>query len=128
MVLSAVVLKALEVYAIPAPWLPLKTPRRLPSMGLMRTHRRPQALLGLPMGIAQTVVTTSNRYALVLAGVGMAEYRLVVGHESQLAQQQVQSYAAAQAKEAEAVADHLKRVHARWVCLPCRRRRGHGSV
>jgi len=46
------------------------------------------------------------------------EGRFVVVHASQLAQQQAQSYAAAQAKEAEAVADHLKRVHARWfACL-----------
>jgi transposase len=40
-------------------------------------------------------------------------------HSSQLAQQQTQTYAAAQVKEAEAVADHIRRVHARWfACLP----------
>jgi hypothetical protein len=43
----------------------------------------------------------------------------VVVHSSQRAQQQAQSYAAAQAKEAEAVADHVRHVHARWfACLP----------
>jgi hypothetical protein len=40
--------------------------------------------------------------------------RFVVVHSSQLAQQQAQSYAAAPAKEAEAVVEHLKHVHARW--------------
>src|SRR5256885_954769 len=45
--------------------------------------------------------------------------RFVVVHSSQLAQQQTQTYAAAQVKEAEAVADHVRQVHARWVaCLP----------
>jgi transposase len=45
--------------------------------------------------------------------------RFVVVHSSQLAQQQAQSYAAAQAKETEAVADHVRRVHARWfACRP----------
>jgi len=47
------------------------------------------------------------------------EVRFVVVHASQLAQQQAQSYGAAQAKEAEAVADHVRQVHARWfACLP----------
>lgn len=50
--------------------------------------------------------------------VAQEELRFVVVHSSQLAQQHAQSYAAAQAKEAEAVADHLKRVQARWfACL-----------
>src|SRR5215216_4921327 len=45
--------------------------------------------------------------------------RFVVVHSSQLAQQQAQSYAAAQAKEAEAVVEHMRHVHARWfACLP----------
>src|SRR5438132_389300 len=45
--------------------------------------------------------------------------RFVVVHSSQLAQQQAQSYAAAQAKETEAVAAHVRQVHARWfACLP----------
>jgi hypothetical protein len=40
-------------------------------------------------------------------------------HSSQLAQQQTQTYAAAQEKEAEAVADHVRQVQARWfACLP----------
>jgi transposase len=41
------------------------------------------------------------------------EVRFVVVHSSQLAQQQAQSYAAAQVQEAEAVADHVRQVHAR---------------
>jgi transposase len=49
----------------------------------------------------------------------LEELRFVVVHSSQLAQQQAQSYPAAQAKEAGAVADHLRQVHARWfACLP----------
>src|SRR5262245_10573228 len=40
--------------------------------------------------------------------------RFVVVHSSQLAQQQTQSYAAAQVKEAAAVAAHVQHVHARW--------------
>jgi len=47
------------------------------------------------------------------------EVRFVVVHSSQLAQQQAQSYTAAQVKEAEAVADHVRQVHARWfACRP----------
>jgi transposase len=45
--------------------------------------------------------------------------RFVVVHSSQLAQQQAQSYAAAQARETEAVAAHVRQVHARWfACQP----------
>jgi transposase len=45
--------------------------------------------------------------------------RFVVGHSSQLAHQQTQTYASGQAKEAEAVADHVTQVQARWfACLP----------
>jgi transposase len=45
--------------------------------------------------------------------------RFVVVHSSQLAQQQAQSYVAAQAKETEAVAAHVRQVHARWfACRP----------
>jgi hypothetical protein len=51
--------------------------------------------------------------------VAQEALRFVVVHSSQLAQQQAQSYAAAQAKETEAVADHVRQVHARWfACLP----------
>jgi hypothetical protein len=47
------------------------------------------------------------------------EVRFVVVPSSQLAQQQAPSYGAAQAQEAEAVADHVQQVHARWsACLP----------
>jgi len=51
--------------------------------------------------------------------VAQEELRFIVVHSSQLAQQQVQSYAAAQAKEAGAVADHVRQVHTQWcACLP----------
>jgi transposase len=44
--------------------------------------------------------------------------RFVVVHSSQLAQQQAQTYAAAQIKEAQAVAEHVKRVEARrFACV-----------
>jgi transposase len=44
----------------------------------------------------------------------VAEIRFLVVHSSQLAQQAVTAYAAAQAKEAERVAEHIRRVEARW--------------
>jgi transposase len=45
--------------------------------------------------------------------------RFVVVRSSQLAHQQTQTYASGQGKEAEAVADHVKRVQAQWcACLP----------
>jgi transposase len=45
--------------------------------------------------------------------------RFVVVHSSQLAPQQAQAYAAAQAQATEAVAAHVRQVHARWfACLP----------
>jgi hypothetical protein len=45
--------------------------------------------------------------------------RFVVVHSSLLAQQQAQSSAAAQAKETEAMADHVRQVQARWfACRP----------
>jgi transposase len=45
--------------------------------------------------------------------------RFVVVHSSQLAHQQTQTYASGQEKEAEAVADHVTQVQARWfACLP----------
>ena len=51
--------------------------------------------------------------------VSQEELRFVVVHSSQLAQQQTQSYTAAQVKEAEAMADHVRQVQARWfACLP----------
>jgi transposase len=46
--------------------------------------------------------------------IAQEELRFVVVHSSQLAQQQTQTYAVAQAKEAEAVAAHVQQVHARW--------------
>src|SRR5215475_5347575 len=55
------------------------------------------------------------------------EVRFVVVHSSQLAQQQAQSSAAAQVKEAEAVADHVRQVHTRWfACRPDAEGRGQG--
>src|SRR5436190_1076823 len=51
--------------------------------------------------------------------VASAALRFVVVHSSQLAQQQAQSYAAAQAKETQAVAGHVRQVHAQWfACRP----------
>jgi hypothetical protein len=51
--------------------------------------------------------------------VAQEEWRFVVVHSSHLAQPQTQTYAAAQVKEAEAVANHLRCVQARWfACLP----------
>jgi transposase len=51
--------------------------------------------------------------------VAQEELRCVVVHSSQLAQQQTQTYAAAQVKEAAAVADHVRQVQARWfACWP----------
>jgi hypothetical protein len=45
--------------------------------------------------------------------------RVVVGHASPLAQPQAQSSAAAQARATEAVAAHVRQVHARWfACRP----------
>ena len=44
----------------------------------------------------------------------VAEIRFLVVHSSQLAQQAAVAYSAAQAKEAERVAEHLQRVEARW--------------
>jgi transposase len=46
--------------------------------------------------------------------VTQKEVRFVVVHSSQLAQQQTQTYALAQGKEAGAVAAHVRQVQARW--------------
>ena len=46
--------------------------------------------------------------------VTQEELRFLVVHSSQLAQQQTQTYASAQGKEAEVIIDHVQRVHARW--------------
>src|SRR5262249_60712484 len=47
------------------------------------------------------------------------EVRFIVVHSSQLAQQHAQTYASAQAKEAEALADHVRQVQAQWfACRP----------
>jgi transposase len=43
-----------------------------------------------------------------------AALRFVVVHSSQLAQQQIQAYTAAQEKEAEVITAHVKHVQARW--------------
>jgi transposase len=51
--------------------------------------------------------------------VAQETLRFVVVHSSQLAQQHTQTHAAAQVKEAEAVADHVRHVQARWfACRP----------
>jgi transposase len=44
----------------------------------------------------------------------LAELRFLVVHSSQLADQSAVAYAAAQAKEAERLAEHIRRVEARW--------------
>jgi transposase len=46
--------------------------------------------------------------------LAMAELRFLVVHSSQLAQQAATTYTAAQAKEAERVAEHIQCVEARW--------------
>src|SRR4030095_9638773 len=46
--------------------------------------------------------------------VALETLRFVIVHSSQLAQQQIQAYTAAQAKEAEAITAHVKHVQARW--------------
>jgi transposase len=51
--------------------------------------------------------------------VAQETLRFVVVHSSQLAQQQGQAYATTQAKEAGAVANHVRQVHAQWfACVP----------
>jgi hypothetical protein len=51
--------------------------------------------------------------------VAQEELRCVGGHASQLAPQHTQTSAAAQVKDAEAVADHVRHGQARWfACLP----------
>jgi transposase len=47
--------------------------------------------------------------------VTQEDLRFLVVHSSQLAQQHTQTYASAQEKEAEALTDHVQRVHARWL-------------
>jgi transposase len=50
--------------------------------------------------------------------VAQAAWRFVVVHSSHLAQQQAHTYAVAQAKEAAAIADHVRRVEARrFACV-----------
>ena len=46
--------------------------------------------------------------------LALEELRFLVVHSSQLAQQAATAYSAAQAKEAERVAEHIQRVEARW--------------
>jgi transposase len=46
--------------------------------------------------------------------VAQKELRFVVVHSNQLAQQQAQTYAVAQEKEAQTMADHVQRVQAQW--------------
>jgi transposase len=46
--------------------------------------------------------------------IAQATLRFVVVHSSQLAHQHAQTYTSGQAKEAEAVTDHVQRVQARW--------------
>ena len=51
--------------------------------------------------------------------VALEALRFVIVHSSQLAPQQTATYAVTQEKEAQAMADHVQRVQARWfVCRP----------
>jgi hypothetical protein len=50
--------------------------------------------------------------------VAQEEVRFVVVHSSQLAHQQTLTYAVAQEKAAEAVADHVQRIQAQWFACP----------
>jgi transposase len=51
--------------------------------------------------------------------IAQEEVRFVVVHSSQLAQQHAQTYAGAQAKETEVIADHVRQVQAQWfACRP----------
>jgi hypothetical protein len=59
-VFSVVALKALEAYAIPTPGS-IRIRRPLRSMERMKMTCSPQERLALPMGIAKTVATISNR-------------------------------------------------------------------
>ena len=97
----------LEAWGQQQPALPLllEKPGRTKAEGPRRWHGRSV--------IRQVEVEYSEER------VSPAALRFVVVHSSQLAQQQAQSSAAAQAKEAEALADHMRQVQARWfACLP----------
>jgi len=60
-VFGALALKALEVYAIPTPWLHQDTTTIALYGAHMRTNRRPQGRPGQPMGTAKMGETISNR-------------------------------------------------------------------
>jgi hypothetical protein len=65
-VLSAIALKALEVYAIPTPGC-IRTRRPLCSMGCMQTPPTPHGHRGQPTDIAKMAGTISNRCSSALA-------------------------------------------------------------
>jgi hypothetical protein len=99
--------EALEVWGQQQPALPLlvEKPGRTKAEAPRRWHG--QSVL------RQVEVEYSD------GRVAAEALRFVVVYSSQLAQQQAQSYAAAQARETEAVAVHVRQVHARWfACRP----------
>jgi transposase len=92
-VFSAVALHALDVYAIATPWLHQDTT----TMALYGAYEDEPQTPGAPR-----------------PAYGHSKLRFLVVHSSQLAQQHTQTYASAQAQEAEALTAHVQRVHARW--------------
>jgi transposase len=59
-------------------------------------------------------VTRPVEVAYADGRLAVEELRFLVVHSSQLAQQDASAYTAAQAKEAERMAEHIQRVEARW--------------
>jgi hypothetical protein len=99
--------QALEAWGQQPPTLPLlvEKPRRTKAEAPRRWHGHSV--------IRQVEVEYSD------GRIAMEDLRFVGVHSNQLAQQQAQSYAAGQAKGAEAVADHVQRVPAQWfACRP----------
>ena len=104
---TCAVRQALESWGQQQPALPLllEKPGRTRDEGPRRWHGQ--------SGLRQVEVEYSE------GRIAQEALRFVVVHSSQLAQQQTQTYAAAQVQEAEAVADHVRQVQARWfACLP----------
>ena len=104
---TCAVRQALEAWGQPQPVLPLgaEKPGRTKAAACRRGHGQ-RVCRPVEVEDSDGRVTTEER-------------RFLGVHASQRAQQQAQSYGAAQAKAAEAVADPVRQVHARWfACLP----------
>jgi len=99
---TCAVRQALETWGQPQPTLPLllEKPGRTKNEAPRRWHGQ---------SVLRPVEVEYSDGRVTLAAL-----RFVVVHSSQLAQQQTQAYAAAQAKEAAAVTAHVKHVQARW--------------